>query len=104
MRCVPLLPRRTDDPILLHRVDDLLQPEQVWLECTHVREQQTETLVPAVGQVSEVERGDVQAVHDEEFAVANLVLLVPESDDRVGIHGRNCSRCQSYLWHRTAEC
>ena len=53
----------TQQAVLLERVDDLVQPEHVRLEGGHVREQERQALVPAVGQVADVERRDEQAVH-----------------------------------------
>ena len=62
---VPPLPGRPDEPILLERVDDLLQPEHVRLERRHVGEQQRETLLPAVGEVPDVQRRDAERFHPE---------------------------------------
>ena len=76
-RAVAALAGRADEAVLLHHVDDLLEPEQVRLERGHVGEDERQALVPAVGEVADVERGDVQPVHRarvDGFAVA--------SDDR----------------------
>ena len=54
---------RPDEPVLLHDVDDLLEPEQVGLERRHVGEQERQALEPAVGEVPDVERGDVESIH-----------------------------------------
>ena len=69
-RLVAALPGRADQAILLERVDDLLEPEDVGLERAHVGEQQRQPLVPAVGEVADVERRDVQAVHAAQCAVS----------------------------------
>ncbi len=65
VRLVPAFARRPEEPVLLERVDDLLEPDEVRLEGRHVREQQRQALLPAVGEVADVERRDEQAVHDQ---------------------------------------
>ena len=57
-RFVAALARGADQPVLLERVDDLLEPEHVRLERGHVGEQQRQPLGPAVGEVADVERRD----------------------------------------------
>ena len=58
MRLVPAFARRPEQPVLLERVDDLLEADEVRLEGRHVREQQRQALLPAVGEVADVERRD----------------------------------------------
>ena len=59
-RLVAALARRADEAVLLERVDDLLEAEEVGLERGHVGEEQRQPLVPAVGEVADVERRDVE--------------------------------------------
>ena len=62
-RRVAPLSRCTDQPILLHHVDDLLEPQQVGLQRCHVGQDQREPFGPAVRQVEDVVGGDVETVH-----------------------------------------
>ena len=64
-----------EQPVLLHRVDDLLQADQVRLEGGHVGQEQRQALGPAVGEVEDVQRGDEQAVH--RLLVAQALTGVP---------------------------
>ena len=57
--------RGAEQPILLRRVDHLLQAHEVRLERGHVGEQERQALVPAVGQVAQVERRDEQLIHGQ---------------------------------------
>jgi hypothetical protein len=61
--CVAGLPRCADQPVLLHRIDHFLEPEDVRLQGGHVGEQERQPLEPAVGQVADIQGGDVKAVH-----------------------------------------
>ena len=63
VRLVPALAGRAEQAVLLQRVHDLLEPDEVGLERGHVREEQGHALVPAVGEVADVEGGDMQGVH-----------------------------------------
>ena len=58
---VASLAGRPDQAILLEDIDDFLEPEDIGLERRHVGEDQGQALVPAVGQVADVERGDLEA-------------------------------------------
>ena len=62
------------EPVLLERVDDLVEPDDVRLERGHVGEQQRQALLPAVGQVADVEGRDVQAVHGAPSAVRSRAV------------------------------
>ena len=62
MKADPLA-RRTEEPVLLEWVHHLLEPHEIGLERGHVGEQERQALVPAVCEVAQVERRDVQAVH-----------------------------------------
>jgi len=57
--------RGPQQPILLRRVDDLLEAHQVGLKRGHVGEQERQALIPAIGEVAQVERCDVQLVHGQ---------------------------------------
>ena len=57
------LARRPDDPILLQDVHDLLETEEIWLQGRHVGEDQRQPFRPAVGEVEDVQGGDVESVH-----------------------------------------
>ena len=61
-RLVPALARRAEQPVLLQRVDDLLEADEVGLERRHVREQERQPLLPAIGEVEDVQGRDEQAV------------------------------------------
>ena len=54
---------RREQAVLLHRVDDLLEAQQVGTQGGRVGQQQREALLPAVRQVQDVERRDAQAGH-----------------------------------------
>ena len=60
---VAALAARTDQAILLERIDDLLQAEDVRLEGGHVGQEQRQPLVPPVGEVADVQGGDVERGH-----------------------------------------
>ena len=62
-RPVVTRPGRAEQPVLLERIHAFLETEQVGLQRRHVREEKRQALVPAVGQVAQVESGDVQLVH-----------------------------------------
>ena len=62
-RPVVTRPGRAEQPVLLERIHALLETEEVGLERRHVGEEQRQALVPAVGQVAQVEGRDVQLVH-----------------------------------------
>ena len=50
-----------EEAVLLDREDALLEPDEVRLERRHVGEQERDPLRPAVGDVAQVERRDVQS-------------------------------------------
>ena len=54
---------RADDTILVDGEDAFLEPEEVGLERSHVGQEQGQALRPAVGDVADVEGGDVQVGH-----------------------------------------
>ena len=81
---------RPDQPVLLEDVDDLLEPEEVGLERGHVGEDQRQPLVPAIGEVADVEGRDVEAVHPSvctapsPFDAARGDPSAGRSDGRIG--------------------
>ena len=83
------LPRRADQPVLLHHVDDFLEPEQVGLEGRHVGEDQRQPLRPAIGEVEDVERRDVQAVHGS--ALGSSAIRRAPADPRPAARRRTSS-------------
>src|SRR4029079_7425118 len=65
---VAALASRADQPVLLKRIDDLLEAEDVRLEGGHVGEEQRQPLVPAVGGGADVQGGDVDGNHGPKCA------------------------------------
>ena len=59
----------TDDPVLLHLVHDLLEAEDVRLERRHVGEDERQPLSPPVEEAEDVQRRNVQQVHQVLSAV-----------------------------------
>ena len=64
-RPVVTRPGRAEQPVLLERIHALLEAEEVRLERSHVGEEERQALVPAVGQIAQVQRRDVQLVHGQ---------------------------------------
>ena len=81
-RLVAALARRAQQPVLLQRVDDLLEADEVRLERRHVGEQERQPLLPAVGEVEDVERRDEQAVHGLQALGSGARLRGPRAGRR----------------------
>ena len=62
-RLVPALPRCTQQPVLLERVDDLLEAEKVGLQGRHVGEEKRKALVPAIREVPDIQGRDAERDH-----------------------------------------
>ena len=62
-RPVMTRPGRAEEPVLLERIHAFLETDEVGLQRCHVGEEERQALVPAVGQVAQVQRRDVELVH-----------------------------------------
>ncbi len=102
---VAALPRRAEQAILLHRIDDLLEPQEVGLEGRHVRQQERQALEPAIGQVADVQGRDVQAIHRTPqlgggaMGIVNENVLPAPSVDSTRIRPPCCST----IWRAMAS-
>ena len=99
-----------DEPILLHRVDHLLEAQDVRVERRHVGQQKRQPLRPAIGQVPDVERGDVDLLHrlcvspsaydwGPATGSANLNVEPTPSTDSTQI----APLCRSMIWRAIAR-